>query len=303
MGTIIIIINSPGQYHWSYLFPKYLVSLDPLSPLASVHTSPWSLALGVSNETSDEVSSNTDWSSHNQIHEQTRVTTAALCTLWWIYLCSEGFRWDQLIEKRRAAGGGLMEWGSDCLVDRPDNCPAWFSLAAGKGGWVGASPAAVGFAVLLLSPCHDGTPCSTPAAAVTNWASAPCLSLLLSLWFHPLLSLVLVDFCQDHWDIREISHLGKVELSSCYSGEDLSPFSAFNCSLSYPISCSVRLDSQSLLQPTWFPSERVIPQNKQDNFSTKVLYTLTFFSGYSHQEQAAVKDKLIYTPAAGSQSM
>lgn len=71
-----------------------------------------------------------------------------------------------------------------------------------------------------------------------------------------------------------------------------------------PSAALVRLDSQSLLQPTVlsrFPSERVILQNKQDNFSTKVLYALTFFSGYSHQEQAAVKDKLIYTPAAGSQ--
>lgn len=71
-----------------------------------------------------------------------------------------------------------------------------------------------------------------------------------------------------------------------------------------PTAALVRLDSQSLLQPTvlsWFPSQRVTLQNKQDNFSAKVLYTLTFFPGYSHQEQAAVKDKLIYTPAAGSQ--
>lgn len=86
--------------------------------------------------------------------------------------------------------------------------------------------------------------------------------------------------------------------------EDLSLFSLFNCSLSYPISGSCQTGFTITSPPTvlsWFPSERVILQNKQDNFSTKVLYALTLFSGYSHQEQAAVKDKLIYTPAAGSQ--
>lgn len=178
-----------------------------------------------------------------------------------------------------------MEWGSYCLVDRPDNCPEWFSLAAEKaGGWFGASPAAVGFAVLCLYcslQCQDGTLCPTPAAAVTNWASAPCLS-------HPALTVFLASsfFCAGallSWPLRHlrISHLGRVELSDCYSGERIFPLSLLlTVSWVIPSAALVRLDSQSLLQPTvlsWSPSERVIPRNKQDNFSTKVLYTLTFF--------------------------
>lgn len=219
MGTIIIVINSPGQYHWSYLFPKYLISLDPLSPPASVHTSPWSLTLGLSSETSD-------WNSHKQIHGKTGVTTAALSTLWWIYLYSTGFHWDRVRGKRRAAGGGLMEWGSYCLVDRADNCPEWFSLAAGKGGLSWCLPSCCGFCCslsLLLSPvpwwhplphpcccCHwlSICPLSVPAAfTVVLPSSLPCAAGLLS------------------WPVRHLwlSHLGVVKLSCCYSGERIFP--------------------------------------------------------------------------------
>lgn len=67
------------------------------------------------------------------------------------------------------------------------------------------------------------------------------------------------------------------------------------------LSNSIHNHFSSPLSSLDFPSERVILQNKQNNFSTKVLHTLILFSGYNHQEQAAVIDKLIYTPAVESQ--
>ena len=67
------------------------------------------------------------------------------------------------------------------------------------------------------------------------------------------------------------------------------------------MSDSIHTHFSSPLSSLDFPSESVILQNKQDNFSTKVLYTLTLFSVYSYQEQAAVVDKVIYTPAVDSQ--
>lgn len=94
-----------------------------------------------SNESLDEESRSTGCSSpeppeasYSKAMSRTRVISAALFTLWCIYLYSMGPHWVQLMEKRRAAGGGLIEWVSYCLLDRPDNCPKWFSLPVGKGG-------------------------------------------------------------------------------------------------------------------------------------------------------------------------
>lgn len=59
--TIMMIIKSLSQYHLSYLFPKYLLSLVPLSAPATVHKSPWLLAFEVSAMRLQMKSAATQW--------------------------------------------------------------------------------------------------------------------------------------------------------------------------------------------------------------------------------------------------
>lgn len=127
------------------------------------------------------------------------------------------------------------------MVDRPDNCPEWFSLAAEKGGGDLVPPQLLW--VLLFSV-------SIALSSARMAPSAPPL-LLLSLIehlprvCHPCshcgFSLFLLCWCTFVMTIET-----SVNLPSRKGGaflllfwrEDLSPFSAFNCFLSYPISCS-----------------------------------------------------------------